>query len=167
MSLLLLWRSYSVFLPKEKAKYWGYGTKELAKVIESTPNEHFVIDQARIKPIYIQLAFFLKYSPDKFQEISQEMNPGILENYYNNPEFNSHYQFANLETRNVDWKEDIYKKQILVGDSLTFSETQAKEHSLSKSFEIKDPLDEIVFVGYKTNPDAKCESDPLNIHCRK
>lgn len=164
-SLILLWRSYFVFLPKERAKVWGYGFEQLAKQIKERPDEWFVIDQARIKPAYIQLAFFLQYPPQEFQS---KVDQSIKDNYYTKTEFDSHYKFANIETRNINWEEDIYKKQILVGDELTISPRQADEHFLDKVFEIKDPLENIVFVGFKTNPELKCAHiSNKNIHCKK
>lgn len=155
LSLLLLWRSYFVLLPHERATAWGYGVKELAEIIKERPDTIFVIDQTRTKPLYMQLAFFLKFPPEKFQAISATR---IRESYYEEVEFNLEYKFANIETRNIFWEEDIYIKQILTGDTLTISEDQAREHFLEKVFEIKGPLDEVVFVGYETNPQKKCES---------
>lgn len=152
-SFLLLWRSYFVFLPKERAKIWGYGFPELAEMIKANPDSKFLIDQSRTKPVYIQLAFYLKYPPEKFH---QEVDQSIARNYYTNVDFSDAYKFANIETRNINWQEDIYKEQILVGDELAISENQAKEHFLTKVFEIRDPIDQIIFQGYKTNPKAKC-----------
>lgn len=162
-SLLLLWRSYFVFLPQERAKVWGYGHKQLAEEIRSRPESNFIIDQSRIKPAYIQMAFYLKYPPAEFQK---QVDPSIKDNYYDKQDFNAHYKFANIETRNILWEDDIYKQQILVGDEYAISTQQAKEHFLEPVFEIRSPVDEIIFVGFATNPDKKCESDPDNVHCR-
>lgn len=159
-SLLLLWRSYFVFLPNERAKAWGYGFAQLAEEIKRRPKEKFVIDQSRTKPAYIELAFYLKYPPQKFQK---EVDQTIKQNYYTNTIFSENYSFANIETRNIKWEEDIYKEQILVGDELAISEGQAKEHFLTKVFEIRDPVEAIVFQGYKTNPKEKC-TKTLNLN---
>ena len=152
VSLLSLWRSYFVLLANERAVYWGYGVESLATEIKKNPEKYFVIDQSRIKPPYIQLAFFLKYSPQEFQKL----RPDVVKNYYSNLQFDNHYTFANIETRSINWETDIYKEQILVGDSLSISGNQAKEHFLTNIFEIKDPLGYTVFVGYETNPREKC-----------
>lgn len=162
-SLVLLWRSYFVFLPKERARAWSYGFEQLAEEVKRRPDEWFVIDQTRIKPAYIQLAFFLQYPPEEFQA---RVDQSIKDDYYTKTEFDSHYKFANIETRNIDWEEDIYRKQILVGDELTISSRQAEEHFLDKVFEIKDPLENIVFVGFETNPELKCAHiNNKNRHC--
>lgn len=153
ISLLYLYRSYSVLLPNERAKIWGYGYKELAAEIKKRPNEKFLIDTSRVKPAYIELAFFLKFPPDKFQET---VNRKIKANYYNDVKWDDYYLFGQVETRAIDFQKDIYKDQILVGDELAISETQAKEHFLTQVFEIKSPADEIIFQGFRTNPQLKC-----------
>lgn len=155
-SLIPVWRSYFVLLPKERAKIWGYGFEQLANVIQKNPDEHFIIDQTRIKPAYAELAFFLKYPPEKFQK---EVDQSIKNNYYTNIQWDSHYNFGNIETHNIVWEENIYKDQILVGDEFTISAQQATEHFLQEVFEIKDPINQIVFKGFKTNPRKKCQQD--------
>jgi len=162
-SLLLLWRSYFVLFPHERAKIWGYGFKKLAEEIKFKPNSNFVIDQSRITPAYIQLAFYLQYPPEQFQK---QVDQSIKENYYHELEFNSYYEFANIKTRNISWENDIYQDQILVGDELAISDQQAQEHFLEKVFEIRSPVDEIIFVGYKTNPNKKCENSFNQLHCK-
>ena len=161
ISLLTLYRSFAVLLPNERAKTWGFGFEQLAREIEKRPGENFIIDTSRIKPAYIELAFFLKYPPDKFQ---QEVEQSIKENYYINTSWSSHYKFSNIETRAINWEEDIYKENILVGDELAISENQAGEHFLEKLFEIRDPIQRIVFIAFKTNPALKCSSQ-LNKKC--
>ncbi|MDP2861055.1 MAG: hypothetical protein Q8N98_05100, partial [bacterium] len=153
LSLFFLWRSYFLFLPKERARIWGYGFRELSEEIIRRPTEKFVIDEARIKPAYIELLFFLKYPPEKLHEAVEK---SIKDNYYANPPFNSRYEFANIQTRGIIWEEDVYKNQILVGDKLAVSKEQATAHFLERVFEIRDPLGEIVFQGLRTNPVKKC-----------
>jgi len=155
ISILFFFRSYIVFFPKEKAKYWGYGYSTLAEIIKTNSDKHFVIDQARLPIPYTELAFFLKVPPSHFQSTVDQK---IKMRYYDNLPFDRNFHFLNLETREIDWEKDIYRSQILVGDSLAVSPQQAEEHFLEKVFEIKDPLDEVVFQGYKTNPEQKCRA---------
>ena len=165
ISFIFLWRSYFVLLPFERAKVWGYGFDKLTQEIVNNPKITYVIDQERIKPFYIEFAFFSKLSPEKLQN---SVGGKIKENYYTNIVFNSSYKFQNIETRGIEWEKDIYKEQILVGDELTISESQAKEHFLTKVFEIRDPANEIVFIGYKTDPTTKClRTNFESIYCRK
>ncbi|MCX6706249.1 MAG: glycosyltransferase family 39 protein [Candidatus Woesebacteria bacterium] len=165
ISFIFLWRSYFVLLPYERANVWNWGFDKLTQEIVNNPKITYVIDQERIKPFYIEFAFFSKLSPEKLQN---SVGGKIKENYYTNIVFNSSYKFQNIETRGVEWEKDIYKEQILVGDELTISESQAKEHFLTKVFEIRDPANEIVFVGYKTDPTTKClRTNFESIYCRK
>lgn len=153
ISIIFLWRSYFVLLPHERAKVWGYGFDKLTQEIINNSQTIYIIDQGRIKPFYIEFAFFSKLSPGKLQNaVGRE----IKDRYYNNIVFNSSYKFQNIETRGIEWEKDIYEEQILVGDEFAISPLQAKEHFLTKIFEIRDPTSEIVFRGYKTNPTLKC-----------
>lgn len=164
VSFIFLWRSYFVLLPYERVNAWNWGLDRLSAEIQKRPNEKFILDQSREKPTYIELAFFLKYPPEKFQE---SVDKSINDNYYFNIDFDSYYNFANIETRGIIWKEDIYRMQILVGDEFSVSPTQIKEHFLTQVFEILDPTGEIVFRGYRTNPDLKCLSTNFeSIYCK-
>jgi 4-amino-4-deoxy-L-arabinose transferase-like glycosyltransferase len=157
-SLLVLWRSYFVLFPKERAEVWGYGFDQLAKIIKDRPDTHFVIDQGRLKPAYIELAFFLKYPPSEIQAAAGEL---IKNDYYSMIDFRPEYRFGNIEIREIIWKDDIYKDQILVGDELAVSPQQTEEHCLKEVFEIKSPVEEIIFKGYQTNPEEKRAKDLL------
>jgi len=152
-SPLMLWRSYFVLLPKERAVSWSYGYQEVVEQAISQPSKTFVIDNARLKPIYISYAFFSKFPPSKMQELySQE----FTSNYYNKTEFVSPASLGNIEIRPISWEEDLCKEQILVGDALSYSQKTVKEHFLEFEFEIKDPYGDLLFQGYKTNPKLKC-----------
>ena len=162
-SLISLWRSYFVLLPRERAKVWGYGFDQLVKEIETRPSDTFLIDQSRIKPVYIELAFFLRYPPQKFQEA---VNQTIKNNYYGNTVFSDKYNFANIETGTLNWEKDIYRNLIIVGDELAISSQQAEEHYLTQVFEIKDPIGYVIFKAYKTNPLLKCASEKIkSLYC--
>ncbi|MFH1561031.1 MAG: glycosyltransferase family 39 protein [Patescibacteria group bacterium] len=162
-SLLFLWRSYFVFFPKERTLSWNWGYDQLAKIIQESPDRHFVIDQSRVKPIYIQLLFYWQYPPAKLHQI---LGPRVADDYYQNTEFNSSYDLANVEIRPIIWEKDIYRDQVLIGDELSISSQQAEEHFLEMLFEIKDPLDKLTFRAYQTNPDLKCQSGPTNPRCQ-
>ncbi len=162
-SMLFLWRAYFVLFAHERAAIWNYGYSELAEEIKSR-DEHFVIDTSRIKPPHILLAFYLRNPPKDYQEFAKTK---IKAGYYEDLDFDTYYKLRNFETRLINWEEDVYREQILVGDSLSISSEQAAEHFLDKVFEIKGPLNEIIFVGFKTNPEEKCKSVKfLNKNCK-
>jgi len=163
ISLFQLRRGYFIFLPQERARVWGLGFKELAEFIRSRPQEKFLIDQSsRIKPVYIELAFFNLYPPEKIQEAA---DPAVAKNYYAKTVFTPFCKLENVDIRNIEWEEDIYKEQIIIGDELAVSPDQAKEHFFEKVFEVRDPLDILIFNGFSTNPREKCEKGLSDIHC--
>lgn len=158
-SLIVLWRGYFVFLSNEKSATWEYGYQNLAQEITEHKNEHFVIDNTRSPLTYIQLAFFMKLFPEVLQNAAGKE---IKNDYYNNTTINPSYSFENVEVRPIFWETDIYKNQILVGDSLAFSDKQISEHKLTRVFQIKDPQNNIVFEGYRTDPQKKCLDGIMN-----
>lgn len=168
-SLMLLYRNYFIYLPYEKAIAWEYGYQSLVRQLSTYKNEHFVIDNARSPLTYLQLAFFMKLPP---QTLQNAVGAEVKKDYYNNTLTNFNYSFENTEVRPIFWKTDIYKKQILVGDSLTFSDQQIRDHKLTQIFQVKDLLDNVVFEGYRTNPLKVCENLknlklPINPMCIK
>ncbi|RJR29100.1 hypothetical protein C4564_03580 [Candidatus Microgenomates bacterium] len=162
MSVVSLWRSYFVLFPVERAEVWGYGYKQIADYAVSHSSQEMIVDTSRVKPPYILFAFYMKFPPQEFQELNRYKG-----NYYSlDTMFSNKYKFANIETRIINWEEDVYRQQVLVGDVLAISAQQATEHKLTKVLEVVSPSKNILFVGYETNPQAKCESENyLNTHC--
>ncbi len=152
-SAILLWRSYFILLPAERAAVWGSGYKEMTDFISKNPGKKFVIEQTSGKPAYANLMFYNKTDPVILQN---SVDPLIKDNYYNLNQFNPDLKFENIETRAVVWETDIYKDQILIGDELAISKQQAEEHSLMEVLRIKDPRGYPLFIGYQTNPREKC-----------
>ena len=152
LSLLLWWRSYFVLFPKERFAYWSYGYEQLSEIVKNNPAGNYVVDTARAGTVYSGLLFYLKYPPAEFQK---QFSPDITKDYYSNPKISLSYKFANVELRGVAWEKDIFVDQILVGDPLTISADQAREHFLSKVFEIKDPNGKPILIGYRTDPEKK------------
>ena len=148
-SLVLLWRSYFVLFPIQRAKSWNYGYEQLATYIKENLKEHFVIDSGRNVP-YILLLFWLKYPPAQFQKETR-----LIENYYWNVSNNLNAKFSNIEVRPIIWETDMCKNQIVVGDKLAISDKQKSEHFLKKLFEIQDFRQETLLSGYKTDPVGK------------
>lgn len=149
-SLALLWKGYFILLPNERAGDWEYGYQQLTQEITSNKAEHFIIDNTRRHLVHLEIAFFMKLPP---YTLHNSVNPQIRDDYYNFIYNNSYYSFANIEVRSINWPKDTPKRNILVGDDLTFSKEQIDEHGLSKVFEIRDPRGKILYVGYKTKID--------------
>ncbi|MFH0937370.1 MAG: hypothetical protein V1808_03680 [Candidatus Daviesbacteria bacterium] len=158
-SLIILWKGYFILLPNERAEAWQFGYQQLAQEINLNKNDMFVIDNTRRPQAYLEIAFFLNLSPQQLQTAASQE---IKNDYYNNTKIYTDYSFENIEIRAIAWKTDIYKNQILIGDNLTFSESQISEHELTNVFKIKNFLGDIIFAGYRTNPYKKCLQDKHN-----
>jgi len=154
-SLIWVWRSMFVLLPYERAYIWDYGMEQLAREIDLRRDEKFLVEQKRNQPVYIQLLYYMKYPPELYQATQ------TTDGYYSDIEAPLTRSFGNIRVQDIEWKKDIYIDQILVGDELSISEGQAKEHFLEKVFEIKDPLGKVLFVGYRTNPSKKKVSEKI------
>lgn len=165
VSAILLWRSYFVLLPSERAITWGYGYKDLAKYISQNQDKNFVIENTLGKPVYAQLAFYLKIDPSILQN---SVNSAIMADYYNLNKFNADTSFGNIEVRAIVWEKDIYRNQILVGSELAISKNQAKEHFLEEILRISDTRGYPILIGYQTNPQEKClQTNQFSVLCPK
>ena len=138
-----------------RAGVWMAGYDKLAQEVRVHPQSHFLIDQNRLKPSYANIAFFLDLPPERFHA---SVSPLVRTFYYLDTDFSPDFNFGKVEMRSLNWQWDIYRDQIIVGDELTISPTQAAEHFLTKSFEIKSVRGEMLFIGWQTNPKAKCLS---------
>ena len=155
-SLILLYRSYFVLFPIERATAWNYGYSEVSDFIKRNPNSSFVIDNTRNPRNYILLLYYLNYPPAIYQK---EVSPIYKNDYYRSLPPETSYRFSNIEVRAFEWKKDPCVKQILVGDELSISEGQAKEHKLTEAYELKDEQGKVIFKGFETNPELKCRGN--------
>jgi 4-amino-4-deoxy-L-arabinose transferase-like glycosyltransferase len=163
-SLFMLYRSYFILFPRERAGAWNYGYSQVSDFIKVNSGEKFVIDNSRNPRNYILLLYYLKYPPLLYQNEVPEI---YKNNYYQSLPPETSYKFSNIEIRPIDWENDSYIDQIIIGDQLTISETQAKEHFLKKVNEIYDFFNNPIFVVYKTSPLEKCKMDFNKTLCDK
>jgi len=148
-SLLKLYSSVIILNEYHRAKYWDWGWQKVAEVLmlqdKSLP---VVIDNARSDPD-LQLAFFLKYDPLKYQTENFEVP---MSEYYTNLYRNKTKHVGQIVTRPISWKEDLIIDQYLVGDELGISNEQILEHNLTLLTEIKYPDRNVAYRIVKTNP---------------
>jgi 4-amino-4-deoxy-L-arabinose transferase-like glycosyltransferase len=133
---------------------WEEGVEEMVNQIREK-DLPIVVDNARGE-IYSQILFFTQADPKKYQEENFEVTD---KNYYTNMERVKSKQINNISVRPIIWEKDIYKNQILVGDSLSINEEQMAEHCLTVLFEVKDKEGKIIFRGVKTHPEDKFKFD--------
>lgn len=147
-SLLILYSSYFVLFPKERANAWNYGYDQIASYVKDRPNQKFLIDDTRNPRAYILFLYFLKVDPGEYQE---KLNPVYRDNYYKALSMADSFSFRNVEVRQIDWREDPKRDIFIIGDDLAVSDSQIKEHGLTQITEFKDPLMNTIFKVYKTN----------------
>ena len=141
-----------VLIKHEQSASWGYQYQALAEFVKNAPGESIVVDNTRSGSMYVRLAFYNQYDPQKFQS---RFNNLWLSNYYDHVDFNPNIKMDNIDIRPIDWKKDAYQQEILVSDPLGISDSQAKEHFLDKIGEIGDINGQPVLKIYRTNPTAK------------
>ncbi|MBI4059141.1 glycosyltransferase family 39 protein [Candidatus Microgenomates bacterium] len=136
-SLTKLYSSVIILNEFFRAKYWDYGWQKVVEVIQRDldPKLPIVVDNSRFEP-YSQLVFFLKYDPLKYQHDNYEVP---LNEYYANMNRNRTKIIGNIITRAIDWEHDLLAEQYLIGDELSISYTQIKEHNLTLISEILYP----------------------------
>lgn len=141
-SFLLLWRSYFVLLPALQADAWNYGYNQIAEIIQSQPETQFLFDNSRNPRAYSLFLYYLKYSPQKFH---QQINPDFSQNYYQMNQVLQNLTIGNLDIRPIDWQNDPNTPQIIIGDPLSISSSQALEHHLKLIKQIENPTHQTIF----------------------
>jgi 4-amino-4-deoxy-L-arabinose transferase-like glycosyltransferase len=154
---LILWSLGKIYLSVFKfndyfrGRAWQNGVEKMIAKIESE-NLPIMIDNRG--DIYSQILFFTGANPKEYQKNNFEVSE---HDYYTNMNRNKVKKINNITIKSLDWGKDTQIEQILVGDALAISDTQIKEHCLTKVFEIKDLNDKVLFAGLKTNPKLKKE----------
>ncbi len=151
-SLTLIYNCYFILLKYERMADFGYYNNLLISKLDEFKQNEIIIDSSRIN-LGIWYFYLKKYDPEKLQK---ELKVYVQEGYYSATEFDEKYKIDNLEIRPINFATDTCKGKIIVGDPLTISETQAKEHNLELIFEIKDLNNKVKFKGYSANPNTKC-----------
>lgn len=159
-----LYSSVIVLNEHLRASYWDYGWKEVVETANNLdPAFPIVVDNSRNEP-YIEILFFKKYNPEVYQSNNKEV---MQAEYYSNMDRITNIQIGNITTRGINWEQDVFIEQYLVGDALSISYNQIEEHKMTLIKEIKYPDNNIAFRIVKTNPKAKCESEKYqDIKCK-
>lgn len=149
-SLTKLYSSAIILNEHFRGFYRDYGWEEVVKVIrdELDPNLPIIVDNTRFEP-YSQIAFFLKYPPEKYQKENYEVS---LDEYYSNMNRNRTKKIGNIITRAISWENDLLTAQYLIGDNLAISYEQIKEHKLELIREVFYPDKSVAFRLVRTKP---------------
>ena len=149
ISAVLLWRSYFILFPMERAEAWDTGYDQIAKLINSYPNNIVVVDNSR-EISDILLLFWLNYPPEKFQKD----NP-LKGNYWSDSSRNSEIKLGNVTVRPINWMIDDCGSKILIGDKLTFSSEQIINHQLRLLKMEVDNRNQIIWQAYLTEKQCR------------
>jgi len=129
---------------------WDYGLAKVAIEIKKIPEDVPVLYTGK-KIHYIQLAYFLAkpltYIEDNYGRSGND--------YYNAGWWPDNKKIGRVEVREIVWKEDIFKDQIIIFGELGLGQDQVKEHCLATVFEIRGLDGKRLFWGVKTNPELK------------
>ena len=151
LSMALLFRSLFFLLPKERYSYWYGGYWQLAKKMEKISTPGILIDDP-VGVSYIEFLFYQQYPPEKYQEERPKID---FKNYYHLKNWQNEFHWDQINVRAIDWKEDVYTSQLIVASPIAISESQAKEHFLSRVFAIIGPDGKEILNAYLTNPELK------------
>jgi len=148
-SLLKLYSSAIVLNEYYRTRAWEYGWQPAAEEIKKLdPNLGIIVDNSR-NVGYIQLAFFLKADPLKYQRDNFEVTP---EEYYTNMKSNLEKRIGKIVTHPIDWMHDLNERRYLIGDELAISPQQIKEHNLTLIKTIYYPDGSVDLRIVETNP---------------
>lgn len=147
-SVLSLYSSGIVLNEYYRAKEWNWGLEQVADFTKTAENIPIIVDNSREEP-YIQLLFFLKYDPLTYQKDNFEVP---LSEYYTNLTREKQKRIGRIITSPVNWENDLLTDQFLIGDSLSISVQQIKEHQLFLVKEILYPDKSVAFRIVRTNP---------------
>ena len=146
-------------LKHERSRVWNYEYRQLSDFLLTQNKYSVIIDNSRVKPVYILLAFYSKYPP---QLIQQDYPPDFLKTYYQKNAFPTEHILGNYEIRPISWADDVYKTQLIVGDKWAISDQQVSEHALHLVRSISDINGNPVLKIYLTDPEKKCLNSVKN-----
>ncbi|MCL4418087.1 MAG: glycosyltransferase family 39 protein [Actinobacteria bacterium] len=154
-SLFSLYISYFVLFKYEKATDYGYAYTQLMDKLAQYRNKQVIIDLARDPGIGIRIAYLKNYSPKKIQD---QLRSQLKTSYYSSAvNADESYIIDNITVKALRFADTCQKNVIMVGDILSISPKQAKEHKLKLEFEIYDLSGKVALLGYSTNPEKACQ----------
>jgi len=155
-SLFSFYTSYFLLFAHETTEYVGGSYIKLTEYLDKYEGKNVVIDSARDFAVGLRIAYFKEYPAGKLAEV---LRPQLTSNYYSsNVGVLETYKINNIETRLIDWgKDECLENGIIIGDLLSISQDQAKEHSLELAFEVDGPDGLPVIKAYYTHPEIECK----------
>ena len=155
-SLATFYVSYFVLFKYEAAPYYGNAYVSLMSNLRNYKDSKIIIDSGRDPGIGLRMAYLTAYNP---LDLQHKLRAQLKSPYYSGEvELYEDYDLGRIQIRAINWYQDIYKEQIIIGDTLAISDQQAEEHHLKLEFELTDLSNATKLRGFSTNPLAKCQS---------
>jgi len=158
-SLFSLYISYFILFKYERAKdYANSSVIFISDYLKKYNGYKILFDSARNPGVGLRIAYLTRYDP---LDLQKKLRAQLKTPYYSGDvSLYEDYLMGAIEFKNLDWGEvDCTPKLLVVGDTLSISNSQAKDHNLKFEFEIKDISGYDGLVAYSTNPQRKCQ-DP-------
>ncbi len=153
--LFSLYVSYFILFKYETAKDYGNAYVTLAQRLENYKDYKIVVDSSREYGAGLRIAYFAKYDP---VDLQKQLRSQLRTPYYSKDvALYEDYIIHNVEVKVIDWGEiECTEHMLIVGDTLSISAVQAKEHNLKYEFEVKDISGYDGVIAYTNNPTEKC-----------
>ena len=106
----------------------------------------------------LRIAYLTSYDP---LDLQKKLRTQLKTPYYSGDvSLYEDYSMEAIEFKCLDWGEvDCTPKLLVIGDIMSVSQSQAKDHNLNFEFEIRDISGYDGLVAYTTNPLRRCQ-DP-------
>lgn len=155
-SLTAFYISHAVLFKYEANEYTGKAYIDLNNYLKQYSDKRIVIDSQRDYAVGLRIAYLRKFDADKLAGV---LRPQMTTNYYSSEvAVQEIYRIDNIIVRPFIWEVDLCSKNtIMVGDTLSISEKQSKDHNLTLLFEVKGSDNKVVLNGYQTNPSSSCK----------
>src|SRR3990167_2912061 len=135
-SLATFYVSYFVLFKYEAAPYYGNAYVSLMSNLRNYKDSKIIIDSGRDPGIGLRMAYLTAYNP---LDLQHKLRAQLKSPYYSGEvELYEDYDLGRIQIRAINWYQDIYKEQIIIGDTLAISDQQAEEHHLKLEFELTD-----------------------------
>lgn len=128
-SILILWSSAIILNEHYRGALWNYGWQEVVTTLESQEDKNIpvLVDSSRGEGA-IQLAFFLKYNPTKYQQENFEVP---VSEYYTNMTRRPIKTVGRYTIREINWEKDFDTDQYIVGDLLLLSDPEVAKQNVN------------------------------------
>jgi len=158
-SLFSLYISYFILFKYERARdYANSSVIFINDYLKNYKGYKILVDSARNPGMGLRIAYLTSYDP---LDLQKKLRTQLKTPYYSGDvSLYEDYSMEAIEFKCLDWGEvDCTPKLLVIGDIMSVSQSQAKDHNLNFEFEIRDISGYDGLVAYTTNPLRRCQ-DP-------